>query len=75
MRFLRQSMVGLFLAAAALGLLVVAAQMIAGAVQQRMAQDSKAPPPRERVFAVNVTLAVAEDIAPMLADFLCKTSI
>tara|TARA_R110002049_G_scaffold29972_2_gene102029 strand:+ start:113319 stop:114767 length:1449 start_codon:yes stop_codon:yes gene_type:complete len=69
MRFLRQSMVGLFLAAAALGLLVVAGQMIASAVQVRMAQDSKAPPARERVFAVNVTLAKAEDIAPVLETF------
>ncbi len=69
MRFLRQSMIGLFLAAVTLGLLVFAASMISGAIGERMADDPKAPPARERVFAVNVTTAVAQDLVPVLETF------
>ena len=36
MRFLRQSMIGLFLASLALGLLVYAGQMISGAIHERL---------------------------------------
>ena len=43
-------MIGLFLAAVTLGLLVWAVQMIGGAVQDRMADSPKAPPARERDF-------------------------
>ncbi|MDF3415544.1 HlyD family efflux transporter periplasmic adaptor subunit [Sulfitobacter sp. M57] len=69
MRFLRQSMIGLFLAACTIGLLVFAAAMVGGAVKERMAEDPKAPPVRERVFAVNVITAQAEDIVPVLETF------
>ena len=41
MRFLRQSMIGLFLAAATLGLLTFAASLIGAAVQERLAEDPK----------------------------------
>ncbi|MGJ8615330.1 MAG: efflux RND transporter periplasmic adaptor subunit [Sulfitobacter sp.] len=69
MRFLRQSMIGLFLAAATLGLLVFAGYLISGALQERMRDDTKAPPARERVFSVNVRLAQAEDVTPTLETF------
>jgi len=69
MRFLRQSMIGLFLAACTLGLLVLAVSLISGAVKERLADDPKGPPPRERVFTVNVVTAVAEDIVPILETF------
>lgn len=69
MRFLRQTMIGLFLASVALGLLVYAASLVGGAVQERMADESKPPPARERVFAVNVTTAQSEDILPTLETF------
>ncbi|MGC1504606.1 MAG: HlyD family efflux transporter periplasmic adaptor subunit [Sulfitobacter sp.] len=69
MRFLRQSMIGLFLAACTLGLLVFAAALVGGAVRERMADDPKGPPTRERVFAVNVITAQAEDIVPVLETF------
>lgn len=69
MRFLRQSMIGLFLAACTLGLLVFAASLVGGAVRERMADDPKGPPARERVFAVNVVTAVAEDVVPVLETF------
>ena len=51
MRFLRQTMIGLFLAAMTLGLLVYAATLVGGAIQQRLAEDPRAPTARERVFA------------------------
>ena len=69
MRFLRQSMIGLFLAAATLGLLFWAAQLISGAVRERMADDPAPPPARERVFAVNVLLAEAGRETPVLETF------
>ncbi|MGJ8628845.1 MAG: efflux RND transporter periplasmic adaptor subunit [Sulfitobacter sp.] len=69
MRFLRQSMIGLFLAAVTLGLLVFAGHLISGAVQERMSDVTKAPPARERVFSVNVRLATPEDVAPVLETF------
>lgn len=69
MRFLRQSMIGLFLAAATLGLLIFAGYLISGAVQQRMSDETIAPPARERVFAVNVRRAQAEDVTPLLETF------
>ncbi|NIZ62657.1 efflux transporter periplasmic adaptor subunit [Sedimentitalea sp. CY04] len=69
MRFLRQSLTGIFLAAVSVGLLLYAGQMIFGAVQQRMSNERKAPPPRERVFAVNLVTAQLQDIAPELIAF------
>ena len=69
MRFLRQSMIGLFLAAATLGLLVYAVMLVGGAVQDRLADEGRAPPARERVFSVNVVTAVQEDIEPLLETY------
>lgn len=69
MRFLRQSMIGLFLAAATLGLLVFAVYLVGSALQERLSQETKAPPARERVFSVNVMVAEATDIAPVLETF------
>jgi membrane fusion protein (multidrug efflux system) len=69
MRFLRQSLTGLFLAAVTLALLIYAGQLIGTAIQVRLAD---APPPeaaREREFAVNVVTAVSETIAPVLPAF------
>ncbi|MFK7836385.1 MAG: efflux RND transporter periplasmic adaptor subunit [Sulfitobacter sp.] len=69
MRFLRQSMIGLFLAAATLGLLVFAGTLIRGAVSDRLADDPKGPPARERVFVVNVTNAAPSAVTPVLETF------
>lgn len=69
MRFLRQSLVGVFLAALTLGLLAYAAQLISGAVQDRMSNERAAPPARERVFAVSVTRAVPGQETPILEAF------
>ena len=69
MRFLRQSMIGLFLAATALGLLVFAADMIGGAVQKRMADAPPPQAPRERIFSVNVVEASPGTETPVLESF------
>lgn len=69
MRFLRQSLVGVFLAFLTLGLLVVAAQMISGAVQDVLTRDDKPPQARERIFAVSVRTAEAETVTPYLEAF------
>lgn len=69
MRFFRQSMIGLFLAAVTLGLMVYAAQIVGSAVQDRMARETKAPAARERVFAVNVRQAEEQTEIPVLETF------
>lgn len=69
MRFLRQSLTGLFLAALSLGLLVYAGALVRDAVQSRMADSPRVPEARERVFAVNVVTATPETITPVLSAF------
>ncbi|THH34389.1 HlyD family efflux transporter periplasmic adaptor subunit [Aliishimia ponticola] len=69
MRFLRQSVMGLFLAAMTLGLLGYAANMVRGAVLARMASEDRAPAQRERVFAVAVQTAVPGRETPVLEAF------
>ncbi|MGX9351316.1 efflux RND transporter periplasmic adaptor subunit [Shimia sp. W99] len=69
MRFLRQSLTGLFLLAVTVGVLLFAGQLVRDAIEERLARDSKAPPARERVFTVNVVTAAPEDIAPELVAF------
>lgn len=69
MRFLRQSLMGLVLAALALGLLAYAAQIVGGAVQDRLAREQTAPQARERVFAVGVVRAEPGTETPVLESF------
>lgn len=69
MRFLRQSLIGVFLAAVTLGLLAYAGQMIGGAVQDRLSKENKARPAQERVFAVNVIRAEVGAETPVLETF------
>ncbi len=69
MRFLRQSLVGVFLAALTLALLLYAAQLVMGAVRERMADDARAPQARERVFAVNVVTARPGTVVPLLEAY------
>ena len=69
MRFLRQSMAGVFWTALTLGLLVYAVQIVGGAVQTRLSDDG--PPARnaERVFVVNLVTAEVGQEAPVLETF------
>ncbi len=69
MRFLRQSLVGVFLAFLTLGLLIVAVQMISGAVQDVLTRDNQTPEARERIFAVSVRAAEPETVTPYLEAF------
>ncbi|NVO57896.1 HlyD family efflux transporter periplasmic adaptor subunit [Rhodobacteraceae bacterium B1Z28] len=69
MRFLRQSLVGVFLASLTLALLFVAAQMIVGAVQDVLKRENAAPQARERIFAVTVRPAELETVTPYLEAF------
>lgn len=69
MRFLRQSMIGFFLAALSLGLFVYAGFVVASAVQDRLNAEVVVPPARERVFAVNLLRAQGETITPVLEIF------
>lgn len=69
MRFLRQSLIGVFLAAVSLGLLVYAGQLIGSAVQASLARDTKSPPARERVFTVTLRTAAETTETPVLQGF------
>lgn len=69
MRFLRQSIIGLFLASLTLGLLVYAGQIVVSAVQTRLSEESPSPPAQERVFIVNVVTAHAGTETPVLETF------
>lgn len=69
MRFIRKSVIGLVLAALSLGLLAYAAQLVGGAVQERMGRETVAPPARERVFAVGVMRAEPGTETPVLESF------
>ncbi|UOA28153.1 HlyD family efflux transporter periplasmic adaptor subunit [Pseudosulfitobacter sp. DSM 107133] len=69
MRFLRQSLIGLILTALTMALLVFAGNLVRGAVQERLARETKAPPARERTFAVTLVLAEAGDVVPVLETF------
>ena len=68
MRFLRQSLVGVFLASLTLALLFVAIQIVTGAVQEVLIRENEQPKARERVFAVTVRPAVFETVTPNLEE-------
>ena len=69
MRFLRRSLVGLFLLSLTVGVLAWAGNLVYSALQDRWAQESEAQPRRERVFSVNVLTAVAGDVVPKMTAF------
>lgn len=69
MRFLRQSLTGLFLVAVTFGLLVYAGSMVLSAIEARMSREARTPQVRERIFAVNVITAQPQTIRPRLDAF------
>lgn len=69
MRFLRRSIFGVFLLFATLSLLALAGNMIRGAVQDRMSQEQRDRPQRERVFAVNVITYEPTEVVPRMTVF------
>ncbi|NNE86619.1 MAG: HlyD family efflux transporter periplasmic adaptor subunit [Silicimonas sp.] len=69
MRFLRRSLVGLFLLAVTTGLMAYAGALVWGALETRWANDPQSRPARERVFAANVVTIEPQTIAPVLTAF------
>ena len=69
MRFLRQSLMGLFLLSVTLGLLVYAGSLVREAVEARMADTPRVPQARERVFTVNVVAAEPGTEMPVITAF------
>ncbi len=69
MRFLRRSLVGLFLFALTLGLLALGGNTIYSALQDKWAKESKQKPHRERVFSVNVITAKPVNLVPVMTTF------
>ncbi|WP_343501707.1 efflux RND transporter periplasmic adaptor subunit [Alloyangia pacifica] len=69
MRFLRRSLVGLFLLSLTLGLLAWAGILVRDAVQTRLADTPQIPQARERVFAVNVVPVRLETVVPEMTAF------
>lgn len=69
MRFLRQSLMGLFLLSVTVGLLVYAGNMMFQSVSERLSREARPPQNRERVFAVNVMTATKQTITPVLTAF------
>ena len=69
MRFLRRSLVGLFLLAVTLGLMAFAGDMVWKALETRWSGEPERRPARERVFAANVVTIQPETISPVLTTF------
>lgn len=69
MRFLRQSLTGLFLLSVTAGFLLYAGHLVRGAVEARLSSERSGPPARERIFTVNVKLAQPGVETPELVAF------
>ena len=69
MRFLRRSLIGVFLLSVTLALVAWAGDMVRGAVAERLAQEPRSFPQRERVFAVNVVTVEPQTISPVMTVF------
>lgn len=69
MRFLRRSLVGLFLLAATLALFGVAGAMVYDAVQAQMNEEPRSRPQRETVQIVNAVPVQVGEITPELQVF------
>ena len=69
MKFLRRTLVGIFLLSITLALLAWAGNTVRGAVQARMNEEPRSFPQRERVFAVNVVTLEPQVISPVVTVF------
>ncbi len=69
MRFLRRSLVGIFLLSLTVGLLAWAGDTFYSAVQIRNERGSQSRPARERVFSANVDLVELVTVTPLLTSF------
>ncbi len=69
MRFVRRSLIGVFLFSLTIGLLVFAGGTVWSALEARWADEPRQRPARERVFAANVVTVAPETIRPVLETF------
>lgn len=69
MKFLRRSLVGVFLMAVTAGLIAWAGSSVYGALQARWSEEPRERPARERIFAANVIEVSPETIRPVLSTF------
>ncbi len=69
MRFLRRSLIGLFLLAVTIGLVTYAGSTVWTALEARWSKEPSSRPARERVFAANVVTIAPETIRPILSTF------
>ena len=69
MRFLRSSLIGVFLLSLTVGLFALAGQVVYGALEARWSREAPRPPARERVVAVNVMTVDPTTVTPVLETF------
>ncbi len=69
MRFLRRSLVGLFLLSLTVGLLAMAGGTMYSGLQDKWARESNPRPRAERVFSANVLQAKTGDVVPEMTAF------
>ncbi|ROU02570.1 efflux RND transporter periplasmic adaptor subunit [Histidinibacterium lentulum] len=69
MKFLRRSLVGLFLLSVTVALLALAGQTIVAAVEERLNAEPQSFPSRERVLTVNVVPYEPGTVTPVLQVF------
>lgn len=69
MRFLRRSLVGLFLLAVTVGLMSYAGNSVYRALEASWSEETQSRPARERVFAANVVTIQPETVHPVLSTF------
>lgn len=69
MRFLRRSLVGLFLLAVTVGLMSYAGNSVYRALEASWSEETQSRPARERVFAANVVTIQPETVRPVLSTF------
>lgn len=69
MRFLRRSLVGLFLLSVTVGILAYAGQTVYSAIQASLSEEQRSRPARERVFAVNVVTYQPGTVTPVMTSF------
>ncbi len=69
MRFLRRSLVGLFLLSLTVGLLAMAGGTVYSGLKDKWAKESSQRPRSERVFSVNVLRAKIGDVVPEMTAF------
>ena len=68
-RFLKNSVAGLFLAGLTMGLLAYAGMIVASAMRERLERQAPDRMARERVYAVNVMVAEAKRAVPQITSF------